>query len=168
MSAEKMRSSLLPAVVAVAAGMAGCGQPSAPDPPGAPVPLVRLRAEPYSFAFYSGLVEPRRLVVRDRAAWAEVWAAIWRRHSPLPALPEVDFAREMLVVAALGERPTGGYGILVDSAAATAEGLAVRIRTISPAPGCGVTLALTQPVDIARLPRHDGVVLFHDRPEYGC
>lgn len=166
-----MRSSTVPAVAAVAVGMAACGQPVAPDPPGIPVPVVRLRTEPCpqcSFEYYSGLTEAQRLVVRDRAAWTEVWAAIWRRHSPLPALPEVDFARDMLVVAALGERPSGGYGILVDSAAATPEGLVVLIRTISPEPSCAVTLALTQPVDIARLPRHDGAVLFSDRPELGC
>jgi hypothetical protein len=105
------------------------------------------------------------LVVRDPAAWAEMWAAIWKRHSPLPELPQVDFAREMLVVVALGERLTGGYGILVDSAVATPDRLEIWIRAISPGPSCGVTLALTQPVDIARLPRSDGVVRFHDRTE---
>jgi hypothetical protein len=31
-------------------------------------------------------------------------------------LPEVDFSREMLIIAALGERPTGVYGIIIDSA----------------------------------------------------
>jgi len=155
------RSPLL--FIALALGVVGCGQPLAPDPPATPVSVVRLRAEPYSFAYYSGLIEPQRLVVRDPAAWAEIWAAIWKRQSPLPELPQVDFAREMLVVVALGERPTGGYDILVDSAVATPDRLEIWIRAI--ASRCGVTQALTQPVDIARLPRSEAVVRFHDRTE---
>jgi len=159
----RRRSSLL--LLAFAPGIFGCVQPLAPDPAATPVPVVRLRAEPYSFASYSGLIEPQRLVVRDPAAWAETWAVIWARHSPLPELPQVDFAHEMLVVAALGARSTGGYGIVVDSAVATADHVDVWIRTISPGSGCVVTLAVSQPVDIARLPRSDGVVRFHDRTE---
>ena len=157
------RSPLL--FIALALGVVGCGQPLAPDPPATPVSVVRLRAEPYSFTYYSGLIEPQRLVVRDPAAWAEIRAAIWKGQSPLPELPQVDFAREMLVVVALGERPTGGYGILVDSAVATPGRLEIWIRTIGPGPGCFVTQALTQPVDIARLPRSERVVRFHDRTE---
>ena len=158
------RSPLL--FIALALGVVGCGQPLAPDPPATPVSVVRLRAEPYSFGYYSGLIEPQRLVVRDRAAWAEIWATIWHRQSPLPLpeLPQVDFAREMLVVVALGQRPTGGYDILVDSAVATPDHLDIWIRAIGPG-RCFVTQALTQPIDIARLPRSDSVVRFHDRSE---
>jgi hypothetical protein len=152
-------------LLAFTPGILGCSQPLAPDPAATPVPVVRLRAEPYSFTHYSGLIEPQRLVVRDPLAWAETWAVIWARHSPLPQLPQVDFAHEMLVVVALGERLTGGYGILVDSAVATTDHVDIWIRAISPGSGCAVTLALSQPVDIARLPRGEGVVRFHDRAE---
>jgi protease stability complex PrcB-like protein len=154
-----MRPSLL-LLLACAPGIFGCTQPLAPDSAATPVPVVRLL-----FTSYSGLIEPQRLVVRDPAAWAEVWTAIWRSHSPLPELPQVDFAREMLVVVALGARPNGGYGILVDSAIATADDVDVWIRAISPGPSCVVTTAVSQPVDIARLPRSDGVLRFHDRTE---
>jgi len=125
--------------------------------------VVRLRAEPYSFTFYSGLVEPQRLVVRDPATWSQVWATIWRNQSPTPPLPDHDFARDMLVVVALGQRSTGGYSILIDSAEATSDGVTVLVRAVVPGAGCGVTLALTQPVDIARLPRTDATVKFRDR-----
>jgi hypothetical protein len=152
-------------LIALASGVLGCTQPLAPEPLTTPVPVVRLRAEPYPLTFSSGLTQPQRLVIRDPAAWTEVWAAVWLRHSPLPELPQVDFAREMLVVVALGERPTGGYGILVDSAAAKPGGLTIWVRTISPGPGCAVTPAVSQPVDIARLPRSEGVVRFQDRSE---
>jgi hypothetical protein len=77
----------------------------------------------------------------------------------------VDFGREMLVLVALGSRPTTGYGILVDSAFADGEGLLVQVRTVAPGPRCGTGQALTQPVDVARVPRSEGAVRFRDRPE---
>jgi hypothetical protein len=129
----------------------------APEQPGTPMPVTRLRAEPYSFAGYSGLRQSERLVVRDAATWA----AIWRNVTSAP-LPSVDFDREMIVVAALGERPTGGFDIVVESATASGDALTVRIRTIAPGPSCITTDVLTQPVDVARLPRTADVVRFVD------
>jgi hypothetical protein len=143
----------------------GCTQPHAPDPSATVVPVTRLRAEPYSFTFYSGLVDPQRLIVRDAAGWQQVWSAIWRNQSPPPPLPNIDFAREMVAVVALGQRATGGFAILVDRAATSADGVTVLVRSIAPRPNCVVTQALTQPVDIARLPRTDGVVTFRDKAE---
>ena len=162
----------LVSAVAVAAIAAGCRQP-APVAPEAtargefaqPVAVTRLRGEPYPLTHYSGLTTAQRLVVRDEAAWRDAWAAIWRDATPAPPLPSIDFAREMVVVAALGERNSGGYGILIDSAAASGGGLRVFVRTTSPGPRCFVTGALTQPVDAARLPRVDGPVEFVERAE---
>jgi hypothetical protein len=68
----------------------------------------------------------------------------------------------MIVVAALGERPTGGFDIVVESATASGDALTVRIRTIAPGPSCITTDVLTQPVDVARLPRTADVVRFVD------
>ena len=143
---------------------AACSASVVPEEPGRAVPLVRLRAEPYSFTYSSGLAQPERIVVRDEGAWREVWEVIWRQHSPQP-LPEVDFSQEMLVVVALGERPTGGFGILADSAFADDKELVIRVRTITPGPRCGTTQALTQPVDVARVPRTELAVRFRDQPE---
>jgi hypothetical protein len=144
---------------------AACSASIVPGEPGRAVPLVRLRAEPYSFTYYSGLDQPERIVVRDEAAWREIWAAIWRQASPEPPLPEVDFSQDMLVVVALGERLTGGFGILADSAFATEDELVIRVRTIAPGARCGTTQALTQPVDVARVPRAELAVRFRDQPE---
>lgn len=136
-----------------------------PEPTPGALPVDRLRAGPSSFTYNSGLAERERLVVRDRAAWQDLWRRIWSGRSPVPPAPDIDFTRDMVVVVALGERPTGGHGILVDSAQQRSNGLTVVVRTIAPGRGCMLTQALTQPVDIARLPRHDGPVEFEDRAE---
>ena len=158
------RSKLM--LFALGLGVAACGStPSEPGDAGEPIPIVRLRPEPFSLTYSSGLTQPQQLVVRDAAQWKQVWDAIWRGHSPQPALPDIDFGREMVVVVARGARPTGGYSIFVDSATARADGIDLQFRSVSPAPGCGVTQALTQPVDIARIPRRNGRVIFTERRE---
>ncbi|HET7464498.1 MAG TPA: protease complex subunit PrcB family protein [Longimicrobium sp.] len=127
------------------------------------LPVTRLRAEPYSLTYNSGLTDSARVVVTDARQWAQVWSAIWRNHSPEPARPEVDFTNEQLVVAALGERNSGGYGIIVESAAQHPDYVEVVVRTVSPGVRCGTTAALTQPVDVARIPAGTLPVRFRDR-----
>lgn len=147
---------------------AACAHPEAtpsPGTPGEPVPIVRLRAEPYSFAYNSGLDKPDRIVVRDPILWQALWDQINNGRSPALPVPAVDFSQDMLVVVALGARSSGGYGILVDGANESENGgIAVTVRSISPK-NCVTTAAFTQPIDIARLPRRSGSVSFIERSE---
>lgn len=148
-------------LVAVACGSAA----SAPGGGDETLPVVRLRPEPASFTYYSGLTQPQQLVIRDQTAWRQVWESIWRGHSPQPPLPDIDFGRDMVIVAALGARNTGGYSVFIDSASAGPSGVTLRIRSVSPGTACITTQAVTQPVDIARLPRREGPVIFAERQE---
>jgi hypothetical protein len=66
----------------------------------------------------------------------------------------------MVVVAALGRRPSGGYAIRIDRAYEEGEKTVIVVQTESPAAGCVVLAAMTSPVDIARLPAPDGPVVF--------
>jgi hypothetical protein len=158
------RATLRVARVALAAASLSCGSaPQTPSGPDRPLPLTRLRSEPYSYTYNSSLREPQRSVIRDRAAWQELWSAMWRGHSPPPPIPDIDFSQEMVVVVALGERPTGGFSIFVESASESPSGVAVRVRSVSPGSSCGTTQALTQPADIGRLPRRDGPVTFAEQ-----
>ena len=139
---------------------AGCS--SALEVPAGHTPLTvtRLRSEPFSYTYVSQIRQPKQLVIRDQATWVATWNSLWPAVGLVGAPPNVDFDHEMIVLAALGERPTGGYTILVDSAGTNAAGVTVWIGTSSPGPHCGTTQALTQPVDIARLPRTEGTVRF--------
>ena len=140
--------------------------------PGTPVPITQVgpkRSGPrVSFTHHSGIWDPLRVVIRNREAWREVWKWI---HSPdpyhgpvseLPPLPEIDFSREMVVVAALGGRPTGSYGIIVEGAYERGNRLEVVVRAQSPGKSCMVTQAVTQPVDIVRLPKSERSVVFRE------
>src|SRR6476646_3051450 len=128
--------------VAAVAVSVGCAGSDATQPVGTPLQLVRLRAEPYSFAFYSGFDTPTRVVVRDAVTWQAVWHQIYLRISPVPPVPAIDFSRQMVVVAALGSRSTGGYSILLDGATEAAnDGIAVTVNSSSPGSNCIVTEA---------------------------
>lgn len=149
------------AVVAVLA--LACTSQGATSSPGSHIPMVRLRAEPYSFTYSSGLQQRARLVVRDVASWQTLWNEIHSNRSYVP-LPVVDFSREMIVVAALGARSSGGFSILLDEASEDTDGtIQVTVHSISPGRSCVVTAAFTQPVDIARVPRREGPIRFIER-----
>lgn len=139
--------------------LTACSSPTRPDESQS-LTLTRLRSGDLSFSYNSGITESQRLVVRDQATWQQVWNDVYKFTFPAPALPAVDFTREMIVVAALGQRPTGGYSIFIDGATETATGVTVNVRSVSPGSSCAVTLALTNPVDIARVSRREAAVSF--------
>ena len=111
---------------------------------------------------YSGVEAPAREVVRTDAQWRAAWAQIHRHQQPAPAVPPVDFGREVVIVAAMGSRNTGGYTIGVDSAAATAEAIHVFVTERSPGRTCVTTQALTAPLHAVAIPADGRAVRFHE------
>ena len=85
--------------------------------------------------------------------WRRITA---RQGNPQPA-PQIDFDREMLLIAAYGTKATGGYSMVIDRVLETPHGLEAQVRRIAPGPRCGTTAALTSPLDIVRVPRSDQV-----------
>jgi hypothetical protein len=132
------------------------------EPPRA-ITLERFRGDGLPFASYSGIDDSLRLVVRDAQAWRAVWQTIHRRAAPMPPVPPVDFAREMIVVAALGARPSGGFAIRVDSVIHLGDSLEVVVRKDLPGRSCLLSAAVTQPVDLARVPARPLPVRFRER-----
>jgi hypothetical protein len=137
--------------------------------PGKPVPITPLGPKPCPTCYQgrvsftdSAISDSLRLVIRDTEAWRKVWERIYQTQSPTPPLPEIDFSREMLIVAALGGRPTGGYGIVVDRAYERGDRLEVIVRKQTPGKTCLNTQAVTHPVDIVRLPKTERSVVFRE------
>lgn len=127
------------------------------------LPLARLGARAGSFDSNSGLVDSVRVVVRDTAEWRALWQRINQPFIPPPALPPIDFQRDMIIVAALGAKPSGGYDIMIESADEDSTGVEVSVVRSSPGTGCALTAARTQPVDLARLPTTTRPIRFRER-----
>ena len=132
---------------------------------GTPVPITRLNPRPCPscpFADTSGIKDKLRLVITDSDAWRNIWKVINETKLQLPILPEIDFSREMVVVVGLGQKPSGGYSILVDRAYEANNQLDVNVVSRSPGRSCLVPTVLTQVVDVVRLPRIEHSVVFHE------
>jgi len=93
----------------------------------------------------SGLTKAQRLVVTQPEAWARLWAEHCARGAVSQPAPAIDFAKEMVVVLTLGQKPTGGYGIEITRVAIEGNRLKVSYRATSPPAGAMVTQALTSP-----------------------
>jgi hypothetical protein len=116
----------------------------------------------------SGLHERRREVVRDEAGWAQLWAEIHEGVTPQPALPPVDFSRDMLIAVATGTRPTGGFDIKVRRVTRGGERLEVAVHETCPAPGDRASMGLTQPVEVVRLERLAQAPTFQETRSASC
>lgn len=151
--------------ILVAFSLLGCArEPLSPAAPGVDIPLTRFTTEPSSFLHYSGFNTSARTIVGDRLTWRAVWDALYRRQSEIPPLPEVDFSKEEILVAALGERGSGGFSIVFQGASGNdSGGVDVVVKSGSPGNGCAALTVLTQPVDIARIPKVNGAVHFVER-----
>lgn len=108
----------------------------------------------------SGFDTQQQFVVRDSAAWATTWTTLLGSHSPQPPVPSVDFSREMIVVASMGTRSSGGYSVGIDSVFVARDTVFFRVRETSPGARCGTTAALTSPVGLARVERSERPVGF--------
>lgn len=130
---------------------------------GTPVDVAEIRVNPAPqtpLSWYSGYTSQRRLVIRTAVEWAAEWETIFGTQSSKPPLPQVDFAREMVIVSAAGIRGSSGYSITVRNAAL--DGAMLSVGVIETLPGADCVLAPTQtsPVYAVRIARFDGQPVF--------
>jgi hypothetical protein len=113
---------------------------------------TRLEAETIARGSNSGIRGQVALLITA----PEAWASHWRRHAtifvPPPSPPPFDFAKGSLVAIHLGERRTGGYSVTVTEIRQKGKELTVTAVERRPPPGAIVTMALTQPYQIVRIP----------------
>ena len=58
-----------------------------------------------------GFHDAANTIARDGKSWERLWEQANREHSPIPRAPAVDFGKEMVALAAMGEKPTPGWSI---------------------------------------------------------
>lgn len=164
-----MRTSTSITLCLLAALTAGCEPSPVTAPARVPESAIALEAQPYpdsiAWRAYSGIADRRRLVIRDAVAWGKFWQEATHGQRPADQLPPIDFTRDMLIAATMGTRPSGGFAIHVDGIYVDSARVYVAVRDVSPGPGCGVTLAMTAPFTVWRVPRTDAQVVFIEKAE---
>ena len=168
---RRLGSSVLVLFLVVGAGACGRGQPPIPTPASPPPPPA---AEPYPVPqrlYYDnggGIQDSIRVVLREEGGFRMRWEQATSRQAVPPPLPQMDFAREMVVLVAAGRMTTEDQ-IQVDSAtvvqAMDIEGemqpiLTIHVRTTR---GCGRFNVDAYPLELLRLRRFDGEVRFNER-----
>jgi hypothetical protein len=131
-----------------------------PTAPSAPIEFTRLTPDAPEPIYYSGLGSPARLVITNPDSLASVWNRVFGNMTEPPPVPKVDFSREQVLVAALGQRGSGGYRIEVAHASQGDGEVVAAVLITSPGAHCATSLALTQPVDIVKLPVSNSAVRF--------
>ncbi|WP_417547123.1 protease complex subunit PrcB family protein [Marinobacter segnicrescens] len=89
-----------------------------------------------------GFTEPGLLYMDSRQRLEEVTGA---RGMNLTAMEDHDFSNEHLLLVAAGRKPTGGYGVALDSSRLEGGVLKLTMTLRTPSPDQMVTQALTSP-----------------------
>lgn len=98
------------------------------------------------------------MVIHDAAAWSAFWASVTASQPAPPALPAVDFSREMVVVAA----STGAFDLVQLTSANQKSGTVTVSVTVQKGTGCVFLPELVRPsLDVAKLSVQGRPVVFN-------
>lgn len=119
------------------------------QPDGAPVGLS-----------VSGIHSQRRQAIQDQATWQAAWDQIFEGQGPAPELPAVDFSKETVLLAAMGDC-SNGCSIAIDGAFVAAGGTTAGVSSTSMDPMCMMMTmmgqVMTQPLDVVVVPKASAV-----------
>ena len=160
-----MRAALFVPAVALSLATACATRPpvmsSRAIPDGAiSVPLRRDETTVSIFQGNSGMTDSARLVIRGDAEWRRTWAQLIGHITPAPELPAIDFTKEMVVIAAMGPRPTAGYMIRIARVGRSSGVTYVDVISESPGPTCRSAQMITSPADVVVVPAINEPVAF--------
>jgi hypothetical protein len=104
---------------------------------------------------FSGIREMKQEVVKS----ADAWEKLWKQHSTAAGssdkIPAVDFSKEMVVVAMMGTKRSGGYTIEIVDVEARDKTLKISVKKTSPPPDAMTIQALTAPFHFVAVPKSD-------------
>ncbi len=112
---------------------------------------------------FSLIPDRRRLVIRDVAAWRSFWRELYANVAPPPEPPDVDFGREMVIAATMGQRPSGGYAIDIEDIFEDSGTLFPVVMETSPGPLCATTQVITAPAVAVLVRRTTSSVSFVEK-----
>jgi protease stability complex PrcB-like protein len=160
-----MRAALFLPVVALSFATACATRPpvmsSRAIPDGAiSVPMRRDESTVSIFQGNSGMTDSARLVMRGDAEWRRTWAQLIGHITPAPEPPAIDFTKEMVIIAAMGPRPTAGYMIRIARVGRSSGVTYVDVVSESPGLKCSKAQTMTSPADVVVVPKIDEPVAF--------
>jgi hypothetical protein len=112
-------------------------------------------------SFISGIKDTRNVVIKDQAAWEQLWNAHGSWMIPAPAMPSVDFSRQMVLGVFAGEgKLSCGSDLAIAHVGAQEGKLMVDVEErVFPRPEVCLTM-VTQPMQLVLVDRVDAPVEF--------
>jgi hypothetical protein len=108
----------------------------------------------------SAIGEPRELVIKDKDVWQALWKEHMARMPNAPPAPNIDFEHHDVIAIFAGQRPTGGYRIMIDDVSTTTwngeAARVVRYHISSPPAGVITTQVITTPYLFSIQPHFSG------------
>jgi hypothetical protein len=112
-----------------------------------PVPYQTILAGSHSLAD-TAFVE----LITDEREWEHIWLIAKGQVDPLPSKPTVDFKRQYVIAAFMGQRSSSGYRIEVTLVEKEGKILNVYIKRYETP---GMLAVMTKPFTLVRIPRGD-------------
>ena len=110
----------------------------------------------------SGFQSPLQMFIVSEKDWIDLWEKRQGSGAPQRTHPAVDFSRDVVVVAALGSKLTGGYSLEISKIVQTKDNVEVTVRIGAPAPGSTPRGGPTSPFVFVRMKKPDKPVTFKE------
>lgn len=127
--------------------------PAPTAPATAPEPVQALSFTTLQKGTHSGITEKKATLLTDEAGWQTNWQRLSAHQVPAPPAPAMDFSQQSVLAVYMGEQRSGGYAIEITGVELVNGTLKVTVKETRPAPGAMVTMALTQPYHMVRIPK---------------
>lgn len=109
-----------------------------------------------------GMISKDFVVVKERGEFTELFKGIYKEQNGNAQIPEINFNDYMVIALFMGEKTTGGYKITVVGVEETNKNVVVTYKETQPGPNDMVTMALTQPYCIIKIPRTTKSIVFQE------
>ncbi len=100
---------------------------------------------------YCNISKPRQEVIKDLSTFKSIWKQL-STQTPDP-IPEIDFSREMVVLVAMGQKPTGGYFVEITKIQPAGKRLRIEVFRKSPPPDAILAQVVTSPFHLVAVPK---------------
>jgi hypothetical protein len=111
---------------------------------------------------HSGVEQPLRAVIRSEAEWRPIRETL-TGGQPGAAVRSIDFRREMVIVAALGEQLETGRTVTFGGIQRVTGEIIAEVVQVLPDPRCETVEIRTTPLAAVAVPRSDAPVRFIER-----
>lgn len=113
----------------------------------------------------SGFQAGMEKFVSSEKDWVSIWLEREGNVKTRTPHPRVDFDKFVVVVVAMGKKPTAGYAIEVTRVERTKDDIQIFLRKTVPKEGAVLAQKVTSPFALVRIEKPDRPVVFLDEPK---